>query len=94
MSVRPPPAMLGVGDVIDIQTIGADDWFVGVTVTTADDDALTVQAKHKRPIGELGEHPFWIPWRAVAWIRLGTGTSTFTDPADDPAEPDDEEDEG
>lgn len=88
------PVALEVGDVIDFQVTADGDWFVGVTVVDLDESAMVVQARLKRPIADLGEHPFWVPWRTVAWLRHGTGKESYTDPADDPIEDDEDGGEG
>lgn len=77
---------LNIGDVVDFQTLGDGDWFIGLTIQDMDDTCMIVKPVHKRPVHELGAHQFWVPWSALAWLRLGTGSDTFTDPDDDPVD--------
>lgn len=74
---------LTVNDVIDVQTLESEAPFCGVTLTRINPRFIVVTPDLIRARAIYNEYPLLIPWRAIAWIRLGTGEESFTDPAND-----------
>lgn len=80
---------LAVGDVIDLQTLESDAPFFGMNVAVITADFLVLSPDLPRAARNHNRFPVLVPWHAIAWIRLGTSDSSFTDPAGDPPDSDD-----
>lgn len=74
---------LNVNDVVDVQTLESEAPFFGVTVAALTTQFMVATPDLRRAAHLYNKYPLLIPWHAVAWIRLGTGEASFTDPADD-----------